>query len=180
MADLKLILPFWMRGVRATALVKTCQRWWDLVAVWIAFPLGVFDAQTASIGIVDLLAWQRGIVRFNGEDEALYRLRVKFAYVNAVDAGTPAGMQRIFARLGAINVTIDERLPDLDWDVLRLNLPQNAPANLLLLLDALLTQYGRTCRRWIFKQDLVTPNNVNVVCYTVINERLTIYPGEPA
>ena len=63
---------------------------------------------------------ERDVTRFTGEPEALFRLRVKFAFINSVDAGSTAGMKRIFERLGVGYVEIEERQPGRDWDVVLL------------------------------------------------------------
>jgi hypothetical protein len=100
--------------------------------------------------ILELWAWQRDVTRFNGEPEALFRLRVKYAFINSVDAGSTAGMKRIFERLGVGYVEIEERHPDRDWDVVLLKF-SNAQLSLNPeLLRVLIQQYGRTCRRYDF------------------------------
>ena len=147
---IKLELPFWLDGAEATKLKATAQAWWESVEGWLRWPLLQMDAETCHLTILDLLAWQRDITRFRGESEALFRLRVKYAFVNAVDAGSVAGFQRIFLRLGIGTLRIAERQPDRDWDIVQLHLSDQQLSDNPALLDMIIHQYGRTCRRYEF------------------------------
>jgi len=108
------------------------------------------DADSCHLNILELLAWQRDITRFAGEPESLYRLRVKFAFINSVDAGSTAGLMRVLNRLGVGYVEIEERLPDRDWDVVLLKLSDSQLSDNPELLRVIVQQYGRTCRRYDF------------------------------
>ena len=146
----KLELPFWLSGPELTKLKAAAQAWWEKVAGWLQWPLQQMDAEKCHLSILDLLAWQRDISRFRGEPETLYRLRVAYAFINSVDAGSTAGLKRILYRLGVGYVEIEERLPERDWDVVLLRF---SDAQLSLnpeLLRVLIQQYGRTCRRYDF------------------------------
>lgn len=147
---IKLGLPFWLDGPELAKLKAAAQAWWTKVEGWLRWPLLQMDADTCHLTILDLLAWQRDITRFKGEPEALYRLRVKYAFINAVDAGSTAGMKRILQRLGVGYVEIEERHPDRDWDVVLLQLSNTQLAENPELLRVLIQQYGRTCRRYDF------------------------------
>ena len=145
---IKIDLPFWLDGDEITKLKASAQAWWEAVEGWMRWPLLQMDAETCHLAVLDLLAWQRDITRFRGEPEALYRLRVKFAFINAVDAGSVAGFQRIFQRLGIGTVRISERQPDRDWDIVQLHLTDEQLSDFPQLLDLVVHQYGRTCRRY--------------------------------
>ena len=145
---IKIDLPFWLDGDEITKLKASAQAWWESVEGWMRWPLLQMDAETCHLAVLDLLAWQRDITRFRGEPEALYRLRVKFAFINAVDAGSVAGFQRIFQRLGIGTVRISERQPDRDWDIVQLHLTDEQLSAFPGLLDMVINQYGRTCRRY--------------------------------
>ena len=145
---IKIDLPFWLDGDEITKLKASAQAWWETVENWMRWPLLQMDAETCHLAVLDLLAWQRDITRFRGEPEALYRLRVKFAFINAVDAGSVAGFQRIFQRLGIGSVRISERQPDRDWDIVQLHLTDEQLSTYPGLLDMVIHQYGRTCRRY--------------------------------
>lgn len=169
---IKINLPFWLDGEEITKLKATAQAWWESVEGWMRWPLLQMDAETCHLAVLDLLAWQRDITRFRGEPEALYRLRVKFAFINAVDAGSVAGFQRIFQSLGIGEVRIAERQPDRDWDIVQLHLDDQQLSDFPQLLDLVVHQYGRTCRRY----ELVSSTVLQLVigAYEVNSDQMTI------
>lgn len=169
---IKLKLPFWLGGVELAKLTATAQAWWERVEGWLYWPLLQLDPDTCHLAILDLLAWQRDITRFKGEPEALYRLRVKYAFINAVDAGSTAGMKRILQRLGVGYVEIEERHPDRDWDVVLLQLSNTQLAENPELLRVLIQQYGRTCRRYDFVT--ITPVSLRVVAVDFNDDQQTL------
>lgn len=144
----KLNLPIWLNGPRVKQLKTLFEQWWQMVEAWLYLPLTQMNVDTCSLTILDLIAWQRDISRFSGEPEWLYRARVKYAFVNAVDAGSTAGFARIFQRLGVGFVEILERQPGKDWDVIVLNVSDGDLAKNQSLLNLLIQMYGRTCRRY--------------------------------
>ena len=85
---IKLKLPFWLSGPELTKLVAASQGWWEMAVEWLRWPYLQFDPDTCHLSILELWAWQRDVTRFQGEPEALFRLRVKHAFINSVDAGT--------------------------------------------------------------------------------------------
>ena len=147
---LKLSLPFWLDGIELAKLKAAAQSWWGKVEDWLRWPLLQLDAETCHQSVLDLLAWQRDIQRFHGEPERLYRLRVKYAFINAVDAGSTAGMVRVFERLGVGYVELEERVEGMDWDIVLLHLSDTQLSENPVLLRVLMQQYGRTCRRYDF------------------------------
>ena len=147
---LKLDLPFWLNAGELAKLKATAQAWWETVEGWMQWPLRQMDPEHCHLTILDLLAWQRDISRFRGEPESLYRLRVKFAFLNSGDAGSTAGLMRILHRLGDGYVEIEERLPERDWDVVVLKLSDSQLSDNPELLRVIVQQYGRTCRRYDF------------------------------
>lgn len=148
---IELKLPTWLQGTVATRLKKAATTWWAQVETWLNFPLQQMDVETCTLGILNLIAWQRDIQRFDGEPEWLYRLRVKYAYANAKDAGSVAGIKRIFERLGVGYVEVEERRPGEDWDVIYLHLADTQLSQNPELLRVLMRMYGRTCRRYQFE-----------------------------
>ena len=157
---LKLKLPFWLEGVELSKLRDAAQAWWTRVETWMNWPLLQLDAETCHLTVLDLLAWQRDIQRFQGEPESLYRKRVKYAFINAVDAGSTAGALRIFERLGVGYVEIEERFDSVNWDVIRIYLTDSQLNANPVLLRVLMQQYGRTCRRYEFAT--ITPVTVGM------------------
>lgn len=77
-----------------------------------------FDPLTCTPALLNLLAYDRDITRFDGEPLTLFRKRVAFAFVNARDAGSVEGFINIFERLGIGYVELLERQPGIDWDVI--------------------------------------------------------------
>lgn len=143
-------LPVWMNKGEPLTLAHASKIWWERVCGWLTFPLAQIDVDTCDEQLLSLLAYQRDINRFPGESLALFRLRVKHAFVNALDAGSLAGFARIFERLEIGQVQQLERQLWLDWDVilLRINDEQLSRDNVLMM--NLVRQYGRTCRRYFF------------------------------
>ena len=154
-------LPFWQQAqpdpsikTEEGQLVKYARvkdRWWDKVQQWISWPLTAFDVETAPLIIVDLLAWQRDIDRFFNEPELLYRRRVKFAKMNADDAGSTAGFKRIWERMELGFIEVEERIDGIDWDIIRLNMTESLISEQPELLNFIIRKYGRTCRQYQFK-----------------------------
>ena len=145
---IKITLPFWLAGLDLAKLRGLLEQWWDLASTWIKWPLSQLDPLTCTVGILDLLAYQRDIQRFDNEPLDLYRLRVALAYVNARDAGSKAGFIAIFQRLGIGYVEIEERVDAIDWDVILLYLSDNQISANTQLLQDIIYKYGRTCRRY--------------------------------
>lgn len=160
---IKIELPFWLDGAELTKLKAAAQSWWERVEGWLRWPLLQMDADTCHISVLELLAWQRDITRFKGEPESLFRLRVKYAFINAVDAGSTAGMKSILQRLGVGYVEIDERMAGRDWDVVLLRFSDSQLSQNPELLRVLIQHYGRTCRRY----DFITLTPVAVHAATV-------------
>ena len=169
---IKLNLPFWLDGPQLAKLKAAAQSWWEKVEGWLQWPLLQMDADTCHLTVLDLLAWQRDISRFKDEPESLYRLRVKFAFINAVDAGSTAGLKRILQRLGVGYVEIDERMPDRDWDVVMLRLSDSQLSQNPELLRVLIQQYGRTCRRYDFVT--LTPVSLHLVAADFNDDQQTL------
>lgn len=169
---LKLSLPFWLDGTELAKLRAAAQSWWGKVEGWLRWPLLQLDPQTCHLTVLDMLAWQRDITRFVGESESLYRLRVKWAFSNAVDAGSGAGMLRIFQRLGVGYVELEERFDPVEWDVIRLHLTDAQLSSSPALLRVITQQYGRTCRRYEFAT--ITPIGVGIVMADFNDDQQTL------
>ena len=169
---IRLKLPFWLGGPELAKLRLAAQGWWEKWESWLQWPLLQLDATTCHLTILDLLAWQRDITRFKDEPESLYRLRVKYAFINAVDAGSTAGMKRILRRLGVGYVEIEERMPDRDWDVVLLRLSDSQLSTNPELLRVLIQQYGRTCRRYDFVT--ITPVTLRIAAVDFNDDQQTL------
>lgn len=153
-------LPVWMNKGEPLTLAHASKTWWERVRDWLMFPLAQIDVDTCDEQLLALLAYQRDVERFPGESLSLFRLRVKYAFVNAQDAGCMAGFSRIFERLEIGKIQQLERQLQYDWDVIliRINDEQLSRDNTLMM--RLVRQYGRTCRRYFF--DVMNENTDHV------------------
>jgi hypothetical protein len=158
MIDIKLV--FWFTADESGKLIRAAKVWWERAESWIRWPLTQMDALTASIGIVNLLAYQRDIQRFPSEPEDLYRKRVKYALINAKDAGSKVGFIAIFERLGIGYVELEERFDEVEWDVITLRLSDSQLSDNSELLDHVIRKYGRTCRR--YRLEVISPISIGV------------------
>ncbi|USD19761.1 phage tail protein [Microbulbifer variabilis] len=162
---MKITLPSWANRGEVAKLGVMLERWWAYVTSWLEWPIEEMDPDTCGLSALNLLAWQRNVTRFDREPIELYRLRVKYAYVNTVDAGSVAGIQRIFDRLGVGYVEVIERDPNRDWDVIILQLSDAQLSHNQDLLRLLLQKYGRTCRRYEFK--LISPVGLGISVHEI-------------
>lgn len=157
-------LPVWLNKGEPVKLMRACLAFWQHVYTWLKWPLNQTDPLTCVVPLLNALAYQRDVTQFAGEPLSLFRKRVNYAFINARDAGSLAGFAAIFARLGIGEITQLERQPGYDWDIILIRMNDNQLAENNSLMMALIRQYGRTCRRYIFQ---------------VINARtLVIHAGE--
>ena len=117
---------------------------------------------TAELELVHLLAWERDIEQLIGETETLYRTRVKYALKFAKGAGSKEGWCFMFNKLGIPTVSIDERMAHTDWDIIRLQLLDSDLAQSPKLIENIIKQYGRTCRRYEFANSNTTKVNIAI------------------
>ncbi|WGE29411.1 phage tail protein [Edwardsiella tarda] len=141
-------LPSWFNRGEIVRIKRALLAFWQQVHDYLHWPLRQTDPLTCDERILRLRAWQYDITRFNAEPLALFRRRVKFAFINARDAGSTAGFKKIFERLGIGYVEIHERNPGMDWDIVLLHITDSQLANNSELLSQIIRQYGRTCRRY--------------------------------
>lgn len=153
-------LPFWLSGTEVSRLSTAAITWFDEMKQWASWPLANMDPTTCAESMLKFIAWQRDIDRFDGEPLALFRKRVKYARINAVDSGSVAGFKRIFMRLDIGYVEIEERMPGRDWDVVSIRLSDSQLAKNQKLLGVLIQHYGRTCRR--YEWTIITPLPIGI------------------
>ena len=153
----KSVIPFWLKLKGSVAetqkLIDASHELWLKVITWLCLPQTLIDPETAPLELVDDLAWERRITRLDVEPEASYRLRVKHAFANEKDAGSNAGIIRIFERLGIQGVTIEQRLDNFPWDFIRITFTDEQLSEYGVYLLEVIRLYGRTCRRYIFNND---------------------------
>src|SRR6218665_501129 len=115
---INLKLPFWEALGNSIPLVKDAQKYWAQIETSLRWLLTQTDPESCTESILKMIAWQRDITRFDGEPLWLFRRRVKYAFINVVDAGSVAGFKRIFERLGIGYIEVEERVEGRDWDVI--------------------------------------------------------------
>jgi len=147
-------LPSWLSGIDATALANACRKFWQTIEGYLLWWLDQLKTDDAGITVLDCLAWERGINRLENEDIELYRLRVKHAVANSEDAGSTIGLKRIFSRLGLGNIDVNERLENLDWDEIEVEVFADVYLQSSALMSELIKQYGLTCRRYYITVNL--------------------------
>lgn len=165
-------LPTWLSRGEPLTLAHASRRYWQKVYDWLTWPLDQIDVDTCAVSLLNLLAYQRNITRFPGESLALFRLRVKHAFINARDAGERAGFERIFSRLGIGDVQTLERQIRYDWDVVLLRISDEQLSRDNLLMMNLVRQYGRTCRRYFF--DVLTRPQRITACPAAFDNDATV------
>ncbi|MBB1333859.1 MULTISPECIES: hypothetical protein [unclassified Pseudoalteromonas] len=143
-------MPYWLArpASELDKLRKGAVRFWHRVSDMLAWPAKQLDPMTAELELVHLLAWERDITQIPNETEQTYRIRVKFALQFAKGAGSKVGWIEMFEKLGMPWVTIDERLNNVDWDVVSLQILDADLAERDGLIDYICRQYGRTTRRY--------------------------------
>ena len=149
---MKINLQFWQSGPFAAALAAVLEAAYDRIVSSLANVGLAADPERCSMELLELLAWQRGIDRFAGEDDALFRRRVKYAWLNSRDAGSASGFARIWERLCLGNVAQAER-PDnaANRDVILIQVDYAVFSRYAGLWDELIRLYGRTCRRYVLQ-----------------------------
>lgn len=155
-------LPSWMDKGDPARLLRACVKFWSQVYEWITWPLRQFDPLTCAEPLLNLIAWERDIERFNGEPLRLFRARVNYAFINAQQAGEIAGFIAIFERLGIGYVELLERQEGQDWDVITVRVTDSQISDNSDLLLEIIRKYGRTCRRYQFEVITTLPLHINI------------------
>ncbi|WP_043991541.1 hypothetical protein [Vibrio sp. AND4] len=152
------------------ALGQTLLGYWTRVQDVLEWPLKQLDPMVAPIEFVDLMAWQRDIERLPKEPEHIYRIRVNFAYAFATGGGSEAGWEAMFEQLGYPHIDIDERLSYYPWDVVSVKVQDSDLNDVPGLMDALVRQYGRTCRRYSFDVTTIACPHISVAEFSHTHE----------
>lgn len=150
-------LRYWMGRGELAKFARAMRNYWEHVKAAFEMPLQQHDPLTAPMALVNILAWQRGVEKLGQEPEELFRIRVAHAYGFARDAGSVSGWEDMFAKLGYPHIAQDERLVNVDWDVISLKIRDGDLTNVPKLLDTVVRQYGRTCRRYQYTSYVEMP-----------------------
>lgn len=141
-------LPIWLDQKDVTELARIANDFWQQLEQQMFWWLEQLHSEEAQETILNLLAFERDIRRLPGEELPLFGKRVKYAFANAKDAGFSVGMERIFKRLGFGFVAFNERVAGFDWDMIEVQMLESEYASREVLVQELISQYGRTCRRY--------------------------------
>lgn len=170
-------LPFWMDGTEARKLADAARIWFSRLGVWAELPLSQSAPLSCTERVLVLLAWQRGIGRVAGETDRSYRLRVAHAYANGRDAGQTEGWKRIFQRLELGTPELEERVPGQDWDIIGVILPDKIFGRNQPVIERIVEDYGRTCRRYRFVSRSPVPIHVRCVPFDDCQTTLVATPN---
>lgn len=160
---IKIKLPFWLnrKNSEINKIRSLFEKWWQLSWEYMLFLLKFTDEETCGENILNLIAYQRDITRIKNEPIELFRKRVKYAFINAKDAGSTKGFQNIFERLGIGKLETRERIAGQDFDIVHLKLTDSQLAENEQLIYEIIRQYGRTCRRYAF----LTENELEIYLF---------------
>lgn len=148
--ELEINLKFFVSGLVPHNFIATVKAWNTQVRSWLELSLAQQNPLECNEELLELIAWERRLIRLPDEPLEIYRKRINFAFVNERDAGSAIGLKRIFERLGVGFVSIEERSPLREWDVVSLNVDDDRLSTNSELLAELIRLYGRTCRRYEF------------------------------
>lgn len=141
---------YWMSRGELAKLAVALHNYWLRVEKVLRMPLAKHDPLTAPIDIVRMMAWERDIDPLEREDEMIFRIRVANAYSFARHGGETAGFKNMFGKLGVDWVEIHEREDQEQWDVVTIETADSDLAQKNWLMNTMIRQYGRTCRRYQF------------------------------
>lgn len=171
----EVVIPWWQDGKTTSEtlkepyfLSKGVNLFFLKIKGWLLFPLQQTDPLTCSESLLELKAWEKDINRFEGEPISLFRKRVKYAAINAKDAGSVAGFKAIFERLDVGIIAFKERENE-DWDVCTIEVTDDDLSQNSALLQTLIEQYGRTCRRYRF--EVIYPEIISISGGEFVNNK---------
>lgn len=72
-----MVLPSWMNKGEPGKLLKAARRFWAEVYGWVTWPMNQFDPLTCTPALLNLLAYDRDITRFDGEPLTLYHVAIR-------------------------------------------------------------------------------------------------------
>ncbi|CAM2803758.1 Phage protein [Vibrio neptunius] len=166
---------YWMGRGELAKFANALRNYWLRVDEALRMPLKKHDPLTAPIGIVRLMAWERDIEPLEREDEMIFRIRVANAYSFARHGGETAGFKNMFAKLGVDWVEIHERQDQEQWDVVTIETADSELAQKNWLMNAMIRQYGRTCRRYQF--NVTYPVTLKMIA-AAFGQRFNLYAAK--
>ncbi|WP_392551243.1 hypothetical protein RHO14_07030 [Orbus wheelerorum] len=148
---IKVNLPIWLNKGEVIKFKNALVKFWEKLEECLLFPIKQSDPETCDERLLFLFAYQRDIKRLSNEPLSLFRKRIKYAFINAQDSASVIGFKNIFMRLGIGTVEILERQKGYDWDVIILRVSDSQLSQNQTLINEIVRQYGRTCRRYNFE-----------------------------
>ena len=166
---------YWMSRGELAKFAVALHNYWLRVEDVLRMPLAKHDPLTAPIGIVKLMAWEKDIEPLEREDEMIFRIRVASAYSFSRHGGETAGFKDMFGKLGVSWVEIHEREDQEQWDVVTIETADGELAQKNWLMNAMIRQYGRTCRRYRF--NVTYPATMKMLS-AVFGNRFTLHSAK--
>lgn len=178
MFDLVEKLPSWLRGTEAAKLARACraffQRWED----WVNEAKALVDFSTAPADALDLHAWGLVLERLPEEPDALWRDRVRHAVENHQLGGVRKGLDAALTFYGITGATVIERDPIFGDDTIRIEMDPNAFDP--LILEKVIQQRGRACRRYVVGNIATAPVFMGVIgSGLAFGAAVAVDPGGP-
>lgn len=160
-------MHYWLAkpGSELQKLRRAAVRFWQRVSDAFSWATLQIDPMTAQLPLVDLLAWERNVERIVSETEWQYRTRVKYALPFAKGAGQTAGWLDMFDKLGMGHITINERVENIDFDVVILQLLDSDVGTNQDIINYICRRYGRTTRRYQYSTITLQTANCSTVTF---------------
>lgn len=150
----------WMYQRELFKFAKALTNYWRIIQNSLQYPLQRLDPMTSDIEIVKLMAWERDVEPLAQETEIVFRTRVAYAFSFALNGGEVSGFTQMFERLGIGYTKQIERQDNVDWDVITIEAASSDLSDNAFLMNAVIRQYGRTCRRYFV--NVTFPENINI------------------
>lgn len=148
---IKFNLPIWLNKGEVIKLQEACFSFFERLEKWLNYTQDELDPLFCDERFLYLLAYERDITRLPGETLELFRKRIKYAFINAQEAGDVKGFYNIFKRLDIELKLLSERQNGYDWDVIVLRFKDSVFTQNDELLYEIVRKYGRTCKRYFFE-----------------------------
>lgn len=145
-------LPFWLRGPGLTKIKTATENFAAKVIDWLEFPLRQIDPAECEDALLELHAWPWDMEQMLDETRESFRDRIVYAYRDQVSSGSKKGLGESLSRVGEGFTTIEERVPGLDWDIVKITMPSGSLSQNQDLLLKIIQKFGRTCRRYFFAE----------------------------
>ena len=151
----------WMAQGELAKFARAMTAYWRHVQDSLELPLRRFDPLTAPFELVKLVAWERDVELLDKEYENIFRLRVANAFSFAKNSGDVKGFTSMLKTLGVNFAVLHERQPEIDFDIIKIEIGSSDLSNNAYLINSVIRQYGRTCRR--YRVNVTFPANQKIL-----------------